>query len=64
MYIVLMLLGRQIHTAGPLVTGPRAFEVESAIEKLKRCKLSGIDQIMVELAHVNSISNKEEQPQQ
>jgi hypothetical protein len=43
--------GRQteIHTAKPLVTEPSAFEVEMAIEKLKRHKSLGIDQIPAEL---------------
>ena len=35
----------EIHTAEPLVTEPSAFEVEVAIEKLKRHKSPGIDQI-------------------
>jgi hypothetical protein len=37
------------HTAEPLVPVPRAFEVEMAIEKLKRHKSPGIDQIPAEL---------------
>jgi hypothetical protein len=39
----------EIHTAEPLVTEPSAFEVETAIEKLKRHKSPGIDQIPAEL---------------
>jgi hypothetical protein len=39
----------EIHTAKPLVTEPSAFEVEMAIEKLKRHKSPGIDQIPAEL---------------
>jgi hypothetical protein len=35
----------EIHTAEPLVPEPSAFEVELAIEKLKRHKSPGIDQI-------------------
>jgi len=31
----LMILGRQIYTAEPLVPEPRAFEFELTIEKLK-----------------------------
>jgi hypothetical protein len=39
----------EIHTAEPLVPEPCAFEVEMAIEKLKRYKSPGIDQIPAEL---------------
>jgi len=35
----------EIHTAEPLVPEPSAFEVEMAIEKLKRYKSSGNNQI-------------------
>jgi hypothetical protein len=35
----------QVHTAEPLVAEPNAFEVEIAIEKLKRHKSPGMDQI-------------------
>ena len=35
----------EIRTAVPLVPNPSAFEVEMAIEKLKRHKSPGIDQI-------------------
>ena len=35
----------EIHTAGPLGPEPSAFEVELAIEKLKRHKSPGTDQI-------------------
>ena len=38
-----------IHTAEPLVPDPCAFEAEMAIEKLKRHKSPGIDQIPAEL---------------
>jgi hypothetical protein len=38
----------EIHTAEPLVPDPSPFEVEIAIEKLKRYK-SGSDQIRAEL---------------
>jgi hypothetical protein len=42
--------GRQteVNTAEPLVPEPSAFEVEMAIEKLKRHKSPGIDQIPAE----------------
>jgi hypothetical protein len=39
----------EIHTAEPLVPEPSAFEIEIAIEKLKRHKSPGIDQIPAEL---------------
>jgi hypothetical protein len=39
----------EVHTAEPLVTEPSAFKVEMAIQKLKRHKSSGIDQIPAEL---------------
>jgi len=39
----------EIHTAEPLVPEPSAFEVEMAIEKLKRCKSPRIDQNPEEL---------------
>jgi len=39
----------EIHTAEPLVPEPNAFELEMAIEKLKRHKSPGIDQIPAEL---------------
>ena len=45
----LMMLGRQKHTAEPLVTDPSAFEIELAIEKLKSHKSPGSDQIPAEL---------------
>jgi len=37
-----------VHTAEPLVSVPCAFEVEMAIEKLKRHKSPGIDQTPAE----------------
>ena len=37
-----------VHTAESLVSEPSAFEVETAIEKLKRHKSPGIDQIPAE----------------
>jgi hypothetical protein len=65
----------EVHTAEPLVPEPSAFEVEMAIEKLKRHKSPGIDQIPVELIKpgdriiqseihklIISIWNKEELP--
>jgi hypothetical protein len=67
----------EIHTAEPLVPEPSAFEFEMAIEKLKRCKSPGIDQIPAELIKaggskicpeihklINSVWNKEELPNQ
>jgi hypothetical protein len=39
----------EIHTAGPLGPEPSAFEVEMAIEKLKRYKSPGTDHIPAEL---------------
>ena len=38
-----------IHTAGPLVPEPSAFQIEMAIENLKRRKSPRIDQIPAEL---------------
>jgi len=49
MYMGLIVLGRQIHTAYPLVPHPSALEVELAIEKLKNYKSPGTDQIAAEL---------------
>jgi len=43
----------EIHTAGSLVPKPNAFEVEMAIEKLKRHKSPGTDQIPAEF--INSL---------
>jgi hypothetical protein len=67
----------EIHTAEPLVPEPSDSEVEMAIEKLKRHKSPGIDQIPAELIKaggrticseihklINSIWNKEELPEQ
>jgi hypothetical protein len=50
----LMILGRQaeIRTAEPLVPEPSAFEDAMAIEKQKRHKSPGIDQIPAELIKV------------
>jgi hypothetical protein len=39
----------EVHMAEPLAPEPSAFEVEMAIEKLKRHKSPGIDQIPAEL---------------
>jgi hypothetical protein len=73
------MLGRQtnIHIAQPLVSEPSAFEIEMATEKLKRHKSPGTDQLPAELIKAgvrkihseihkltNSISNKEEFPEQ
>jgi hypothetical protein len=67
----------EVHTAEPLVPEPSAFEVEMAIEKLKRHKSPGIDQIPAELIKARSsilrseihkliisIWNKEELPEE
>jgi len=45
MYMGLVMLGRQKHIGEPLVPEPSTFEVERTIEKLKRCKTLGTDQI-------------------
>jgi hypothetical protein len=58
----------EIYTAEPLVPDPSTLEVEMAIEKLKRHKSPGIDQIPVELITIhcdihkliNYVWNKEE----
>jgi hypothetical protein len=65
----------EIHTAEALVPDPSPFEVEIAVAKLKRYKVSGTDQIPAELIQagdetlrseiqklINSIWNKEELP--
>jgi len=67
----------EIRTAERLVTEPSAFEVEIAIEKLKRRKSPGIDQIPAELIKAmgrkirsgitkftNSIWNKKKFPEE
>jgi hypothetical protein len=69
------MLGRQ--TAGPLVPEPSFYEVEIAIEKLKRYNSPGTDQIPAEMIQaggntlhsdihkrINCIWNKEELPEQ
>jgi len=45
----LVMLGRQIHTAEPLVPEPSAIEVELAVVELKSHKSPCIDQILAEL---------------
>jgi hypothetical protein len=42
----------EIHTAEPLVPGPRYLEVEISIAKLKKYKSPGSDQIPTELTHI------------
>ena len=67
----------EIHTAEPLVPEPSAIEVELAIEKLKRHKSPGVDQIPAELIKAGGrticyeihklifyILNKEELPEE
>jgi hypothetical protein len=67
----------EVHTAEPLVLEPSAFEVDVAIEKLKRHKSPGTDQIPAELIKAGgrtvrgvihkliiSIWNKEELPEE
>jgi hypothetical protein len=44
-----------MHTADPLVPEASSFKVEIAVEKLKRCKLHGIDQILAELIQAGVI---------
>jgi hypothetical protein len=43
---------KEIHATEPLVPEPSAFEVEVAIEELKRHKSPGIDQIPAEVIKV------------
>jgi hypothetical protein len=45
MYLGLTMLGRQMHTAEPLILEPSHFQVENAAEKLKRYTWLGINQI-------------------
>jgi hypothetical protein len=67
----------EIHTAEPLVPKPTAFEVEMAIEELKRHKSSSIDQIPAEMIKaggrtihseihklINSVWKEEELPEE
>jgi hypothetical protein len=62
----------EIHAEEPLLPEPNAFEVEMAIEKLKRHKSPGIDQIKAGCSKicseihklVNYIWNKDELPEQ
>jgi hypothetical protein len=67
----------EVHTAEPLVPGTSHLEVEIAIEKLKKWKSPGSDQILAELIQegikillfalhkfINSVWNKEELPDQ
>jgi hypothetical protein len=76
-YMGLVTLDRQkyVHTAEPIVPEPRPFEVVLAIERLKRHKSPGIDQIPAELIKIggttirseihkpiNSVWNREELP--
>jgi hypothetical protein len=62
----------EVHTAEPLVPGPSRPELEIAIEKFKKYKSPGSDQIqaggeiLLSMIHklINSVSNKEELPDQ
>jgi hypothetical protein len=67
----------EIHTAEPLVSGSSSFYVDIAVEKLKRYKSPGIDQIPAKLIQaggntfrpeihklINCIWNKEKLPEQ
>jgi hypothetical protein len=50
MYMALMTLGRQMHTAEKLIPNlVFFFKVEVTVEKQKICKSPGIDQILAEL---------------
>jgi hypothetical protein len=49
MYMGLVMVGRKIHAAETSVPQPNACEFEMSIEKLKRHKTPGIDQIPTEL---------------
>jgi hypothetical protein len=67
----------EVHTAEPLVPGPRCLEAEIAIAKLRKYKSPGSDEIPAKLIQVggeillsaihkliNSVLNKEELPDQ
>jgi hypothetical protein len=67
----------EIHTAEPLVSESRPFEVETGIEKMKGYKSLGIDEIAAEFIQaggqnlrseihklIHSISKKEKLPEQ
>jgi hypothetical protein len=67
----------EVHKAEPLLPGPSHLEVEIAIAKLKKYKLTGSDEIPAELIQaggetllpvihklINSVRNKEELPDQ
>jgi hypothetical protein len=45
MHNVSVVRQREVHMPGPLVPGPSRLEVENAIEKLKKHKSPGSDQI-------------------
>jgi hypothetical protein len=47
----------EIHTAEPVVRELSPFEIEVAIEKVKRHKSQGIDQIPVELIKADNLLN-------
>jgi hypothetical protein len=54
------MLGREKYTAEPLVPELSAFEIEMAIEKIKRHKLPGTDQIPTELIKTGGRKNRPE----
>ena len=60
MYGVKDVRQTEIHKAESLVPEPSAFEVEVAIEKLRRHKSPGIDQIPAELIKTESRINYSE----
>ena len=77
MYMGLVTLGRQIHSAEPLVLEPSAVKFYMALAKLKRHKSQCTEQIPTELIKVgerkirseihkliNSVCNKEELPEE
>jgi hypothetical protein len=48
-HVVNSIRQTKIHVAEPLLPESSSFEIETAIEKLKRYKLPHIDQVQVEL---------------
>jgi hypothetical protein len=56
-YVVDDVRKTEIHTTEPLVPEPSAFEVEMAIDKLKRSKSPGTDQVPSELIKAGGRAN-------